>query len=925
MEDWQLLREYVDKGSQAAFSMLVARYVNLVYATCRRELNDAVLAEDVTQVVFLILAKKAPSLREGTILAGWLFKTARFAARDAHRQETRRQRHEQRAAEKLGETRQRDTGGSDLEALLQDGLDQLTGPERNALLLRFFEGSSINEVGARLGISPDAAQKRVARALEKLRRYMARQGYSVATVVVAAWLADHIVHAAPATCVAAVAKLAANVPAGSGAAPAAIGGAAASTTTTSAAASITRVGGTAAEVLSGNVLSLSRTVLQSMLLSQIKAAGMACLGLMLCGTGAGALLHVAFAAPPTVRAGARSRGPAIARSVDAGADAGAVGAELKHRVRTVAAGTFKSGTVRTGAASPQTFENPAKRPVGPSHASRSSSPRLPRRDAAPLHMAIGRLAQAAAPLRPVASAPTAGDGPRPATTAAPGEAAPGEAAPAKPANIFPAGDFEKLDAKGKPVGWRLADAAHMQLQHENGNHFLRLHNDKTPAFTNTNVAVKLDPLWKGLRLKARLRAKGLKVGTEYYEDARLVTLFLGRTGQKTGPWAPGLEIKADADWSEYEVELTIPQGAVHLQLSLQMINAVGTVDYDDIQLIPTTPLPDLVLTRGEPVHETFEHPDTQRQPLRWNLSDKRRMQLLDEDGNHFLRLRNDKVPALVSTTLRVRIAPDCQRPKLEARLRAQNLRVGAADTENARLATMFMDEAGDRVEPWPPGLEIKQDSDWTYREVEIPVPAKAVFFRLSAEMINTVGEVDYDDIKLSAAHDPLPIQPALPEGTFEKQDADGDPAGWSLHGILDCRVVEEEGNHFLRLTNPLPQLTDYPPADVVTALPTIRYSLDPAWKKLTNGVRMRARGLQVAANDGGGAELVYRFENSGGWNLGPVRPALQATLSLRQDSDWVSKSIEVKIPNGATSIALMPAMVHSGGSADFDSIVLHGE
>jgi DNA-directed RNA polymerase specialized sigma24 family protein len=82
MHDWKLLRDYVDKGSQEAFAALVERHVDFVYSVCRREVRDAALAEDVTQVVFLILAQKAKTFGTGTILVSWLFQTARFAARN---------------------------------------------------------------------------------------------------------------------------------------------------------------------------------------------------------------------------------------------------------------------------------------------------------------------------------------------------------------------------------------------------------------------------------------------------------------------------------------------------------------------------------------------------------------------------------------------------------------------------------------------------------------------------------------------------------------------------------------------------------------------------------------------------------------------------------------------------------------------------
>jgi len=208
-EDGQLLRQYARQGSEAAFSQLIARHLNLVHSVCLREVGDASLAEDVTQVVFLLLAKKAPALGPDTRLAGWLFQTARFACKNALRREARRKLQEQRVGEQML------FGGHDENALwdriepgLNDALASLGAKDREAVLLRFADGLSFPELGTALGTSEDAARMRLNRAVDRLRQFFAKQGVTLSGAVLVGLLADRTAQAAPAACAAAVTKIA---------------------------------------------------------------------------------------------------------------------------------------------------------------------------------------------------------------------------------------------------------------------------------------------------------------------------------------------------------------------------------------------------------------------------------------------------------------------------------------------------------------------------------------------------------------------------------------------------------------------------------------------------------------------------------------------------------------------------------------------
>src|SRR5262245_31383033 len=196
--DQILLHAYVHNRCEASFSELVHRHVDLVHSTALRIVRDTSLAEDVTQRVFLALAQHSVKLQERISLTGWLHETTRNVAINTVRSEERRRRREQEAASiKHLDVNDSETLWQQIAPHLDEALAQLSGLERDVLLWRYFERRTAEQIGERLGLSAEAAQKRVARSLDRLRGILAERGLAAPTASLAALVSTHAVQSAP--------------------------------------------------------------------------------------------------------------------------------------------------------------------------------------------------------------------------------------------------------------------------------------------------------------------------------------------------------------------------------------------------------------------------------------------------------------------------------------------------------------------------------------------------------------------------------------------------------------------------------------------------------------------------------------------------------------------------------------------------------
>jgi RNA polymerase sigma factor (sigma-70 family) len=252
MDDSRLLLDFVTTGSESAFAHLVNRHVDLVYAAALRHVRDAALAQDITQAVFLLLARKAGSLRHEAVLAAWLLRATRYASLDAIKLQNRRRKHETEAAE-LNRSAEKprlpdaEAAQAELLGMLDASLARLSTSDRRVLVLRYYEKRSYTQIGLVLGTTEESARKRVTRSIERLKGFFTGQGSRIITTGTVA-----VVTAALSEC--------------AGAAPAGLAARATASATTNAFAQ-----------------SIAATVARKMLLTQLRFfAVVACASIMIC-------------------------------------------------------------------------------------------------------------------------------------------------------------------------------------------------------------------------------------------------------------------------------------------------------------------------------------------------------------------------------------------------------------------------------------------------------------------------------------------------------------------------------------------------------------------------------------------------------------------------------------------------------------------
>lgn len=209
LSDIELLDTYASQRSEEAFRELVARHVDFTYSAAMRQLHNPHLAEEATQSAFIALAGKAGQLNRKTVVAGWLYRAVHFAALNLQRSEARRKHWEEEAAT-MNIGRDDQPFHELVPPQVDSALAKLSESDRDAVILRFLQQRSFRDLAKTLGISEEAAKKRVSRGLERLRRLLASRGVAIPAAALAAGLTQMPVTAAPAAFSSALSVLAAK-------------------------------------------------------------------------------------------------------------------------------------------------------------------------------------------------------------------------------------------------------------------------------------------------------------------------------------------------------------------------------------------------------------------------------------------------------------------------------------------------------------------------------------------------------------------------------------------------------------------------------------------------------------------------------------------------------------------------------------------
>ncbi|HEY1686110.1 MAG TPA: sigma-70 family RNA polymerase sigma factor [Tepidisphaeraceae bacterium] len=188
-QDAELVRQFASEHSQAAFAELVERHAGWVFAAAYRQLRDRHLAEDATQAVFLLLARKAHAMNENHKISGWLFNATQYTVKSIRRSNSRRQKYERDVAKA---EMMKNEQAAELSEYLDAAVAKLPAKDRLIVLRRFYQGMEFVQIATSMNMTESAARRRLNRAVGRLRLGVSADAMSAAAMAGREMMPGHL-------------------------------------------------------------------------------------------------------------------------------------------------------------------------------------------------------------------------------------------------------------------------------------------------------------------------------------------------------------------------------------------------------------------------------------------------------------------------------------------------------------------------------------------------------------------------------------------------------------------------------------------------------------------------------------------------------------------------------------------------------------